>query len=82
MGVPRKQALKQIKGKSVQIERHMARIEADPLNRSGGHWRSEVASWIVQILNAAPATGEKTEADILRRIAGWRQRLEQLYGDQ
>ena len=78
MGVSRKQALKQIRGVSGQIELHLSKMEADPSAESARHWRGEVEEWIVQVLEAAEVVGKRTEEQVRQQASVWRRKLEQL----
>jgi hypothetical protein len=72
----RKDALKRINGLAPQIEKHLAKIADDPDSRDVPHRVKEIHSWITHIEQLLPDVGDRTSQEWQRRIAGWKDQLD------
>jgi hypothetical protein len=64
MGISRKQALKQIGGKSRQIESHLDKMELTRSSKATRHWRAEVEAWLFQVEGNLPSVGNRTAEQV------------------
>jgi hypothetical protein len=71
----RKGALRGLNGLAPQIEKHLAKIAADPDSRDVPHWTREVRSWIGHMEQVLPDVGKKTSQEWQRRIDEWKDKL-------
>ncbi len=75
MAIPRKEALKRLKGHAPTIEKHFRKIAADPTNWSVLHWIGEINEWIRQMEEVLPHVGVKTAQKWRAQIEEWNAKL-------
>jgi hypothetical protein len=72
MAISRQQALNRMQGLSTQVERHLAKIAAEPSSQAVAHWRTEIRAWLGEIERLTPNVGKKTGAEWTSKVAEWR----------
>jgi hypothetical protein len=75
MSIGRKRALQRLHELLPEVERHLARIVAEPLHTSAGKWKSEVRTWLSQMQEVIRHVGKKTGEEWQANIDSWRESL-------
>jgi hypothetical protein len=73
MGISRKDALDDIASLTPRIQEHPEKLRANPHADAYNHWLGEVKTWIRQVEQKARRVGRRTEAEVLRHVAQWKQ---------
>lgn len=75
VAISRKVALDRVQSLTPQVEKHLAKLAADPNSRDAHHWGVEIRGWLNAMERVLPALGGKTGAEWAQRIADWRKAL-------
>jgi hypothetical protein len=75
MGISRKNALKDLNGLAPRVEKHLAKLAANPGSNAASHWRHEIVTWLTQMEALVTHVGKKTGKEWAKQIAAWRARL-------
>jgi hypothetical protein len=75
MGIPRKDALKRLRGLAPKVEYHLELVAADPDDQATPHHLHEIGNWLQQMEEALRHVGTKTAAEWEARVRAWRANL-------